>query len=217
MSTFPGSARAVPGAILGVEASNPLARIVLFQYNPDEVTRTVTPRPVPGGGSGASDSHRLWGSPTEKISMTLDLDATDGLEVGDPITATTGIAGRLAALEMLLHPSTATTLANTALLAAGTIEILPPDGPLTVLVLGPTRIVPVRVTSLTIREQAYSPALAPLRATADIDLDVLTPSDLLPTDAGFALAIAHRVVAETLASVSAVASAGATLSVSIGG
>ncbi|WP_298890046.1 hypothetical protein [uncultured Serinicoccus sp.] len=217
MGTFPGSARTVPGAIIGVEPTNPLARIVLFQYNPDEVTRTITPRAAPHGGSGASNAQRLWGSPSESISLTLDLDATDGLEVGDPIAATAGVAGRLASLEMLLHPPTATTIANTALLAAGTIEILPPDGPLTVLVLGPTRIVPVTVTSLTIREQAYSPALSPLRASVDVDLSVLTASDLSPTDAGFALSIAHQVVKESLASVAAVASAGAAASVSIGG
>ena len=49
--------------------------------------------------------------------MTVELDATDGLESGDPLAATTGVAGRLATLEMLLYPNTVTVVTNAALLA----------------------------------------------------------------------------------------------------
>lgn len=206
MGSFPGSPRTLPGAIVAVDPTSALSRLTLFQYNPDEVTRTLTPRTPPGGESSVAENHRLWGAPTETIAMTIEVDATDGLETRDPITATTGVAGKLAGLEMLLYPSTTKVIANTALLLAGTIEVLPPDAPLTVLVLGPTRVVPVQVRGLTVREQAFSTALVPIRASIDIDLQVLSYNDLPPTDAGFALFLAHQVVKETLATVSAVQS-----------
>ena len=65
---------------------SPLSRIVIFQYNPDSVTRTLRPR-APGGGAGggqATDAHRIWGAPQETIAMTVELDATDGLESVTP-------------------------------------------------------------------------------------------------------------------------------------
>lgn len=217
MSSFPGSPRTLPGAIVAVDPSSLLSRLVVFQYNPDEVTRTLTPRSAPGsGGSGASNTHRLWGAPTETISLSLDLDAADGLETGDPVAVTVGVAGRLAGLEMLLYPSSATIVANSALLLAGTLEILPPDGPLTVLALGPTRVVPVRLTRLVVREQAYSPALVPIRASVDVDLEVLSYDDLSPLDAGYALFLVHQVAQEALATVGAVGAA-VSASLSIGG
>lgn len=227
MSSFPGSPRTVLGAIVAVDPQSPLARTVIFQYNPDEVTRTLRPRAAPKGGPSASDARRIWGAPSESISMTVELDATDALESNAPLAATTGVAGRLAILEMLLYPNSVSVVTNTALLLAGTIEVLPPEAPLTVLVWGPGRVVPVRVESLTIREQAFNTGLVPIRASVDIALDVLSYNDLSPTDPGFFLFLAHHVLKETMASMAAVAGvAGAAVipgsgstsgSVSIGG
>jgi hypothetical protein len=217
MSSFPGSPRTMPGAIVAVDPLSPLARTVIFQYNPDEVTRSLRPRAAPTGGSSASDAHRIWGAPTESISMTVELDATDGLESGDPLAATTGVAGRLATLEMLLYPNTVTVVTNAALLLAGTIEVLPPEAPLTVLVWGPGRVVPVRVESLTIREQAFNTGLMPIRASVDVNLDVLSYNDLSPTDPGFALFLVHQVLKETMASVAAVASVAGAAASAVGG
>lgn len=214
MGSFPGTPRTLQGAVVAIDPRSPLSRAVVFQYNPDEVTRTLRPRAAPGAAGSAADAHRIWGAPSESIAMTIELDATDGLESGDPIAATTGVATSLSTLEMLLYPSTATVITNTALLLAGSIEILPPEGPLTVLVWGPGRAVPVRVESLTIREQAFDTALMPIRASVDLALDVLSYSDLTPTDPGFALFLVHQVVKETLATLGgarAVASIGTGL------
>ena len=49
MSSFPGSPRTLRGAIVAVEPRSPLSRIVIFQYNPDEVGRSLKPR---GAGAG---------------------------------------------------------------------------------------------------------------------------------------------------------------------
>jgi hypothetical protein len=203
MSSFPGSPRTLPGAIVGADPFNPLARVVVFQYNPDEVTRTVRPRTPPSGGS-AADAQRIWGAPTESIAMTIELDATNGLEAADPTTAAFGVGAKLAALEMLLYPNSAKVIVDTALLMAGTIEVVPPMGHLTILVWGTGRAVPVKVQSLTITEQAFSTKLAPIRASVAIALDVLTYDDLGPTNPGFALFLAHQVAKEALSNLGAI-------------
>jgi hypothetical protein len=208
MSSFPGSPRILRGAIVAVDPVSPLSRMVVFQYNPDQVTRTLRPRAAPAEqGAGPADAHRVWGAPVETIGMTVEVDATDQLANGDPIAATTGIAPQLSVLEMLLYPSSFTVVANAALLLAGTIEVLPPEGPLTVLVWGPGRAVPVRVESLTVTEQAFDPALFPTRASVELSAQVLSYNDLPPGDPGYALFLVHQVLKETLATVAGVSGA----------
>jgi hypothetical protein len=43
-ATFPGSPRLTKGAIVGVDKMNPLASIIVFQYNPDTLTRRLEAR-----------------------------------------------------------------------------------------------------------------------------------------------------------------------------
>src|SRR6185437_11870904 len=202
MGSFPGSPRILRGAIAAVSPLSPLSRIVIFQYNPAELRRTLRPRAAPAEQQvGPADAHRIWGAPTETITMTVEVDAADQLETGDLVAATTGIAPQLASLEMLLYPDSLQVIANTALMAAGTIEILPPEGPLTVLVWGPGRAVPIRVDSLEITEQAFAPSLVPIRASVALSMTVLSYDDLPITDPGYTLFLVHQVLKETLATV----------------
>ena len=46
MSTFPGSPRLIKGALIGIDPLNPLASIVVFQYNSDTMTRRLEARAV---------------------------------------------------------------------------------------------------------------------------------------------------------------------------
>lgn len=204
MDSFPGSPRTPRGAIVAVDPESPVLRVVFFQYNPDTVTRTLRPRGVPAEAQvGPADAHRVWGAPIETISMKIEVDAADQLERGGPVAAAVGIAPQLAALEMLLYPSTLQVIANTSLLLAGTIEILPPENPLTVLVWG-ARVVPVRLESLTVTEEAFDPALNPIRAAIDVSAQVLTYNDLPATDPGYALFLRHQVLQETMAATTGV-------------
>jgi hypothetical protein len=208
MGSFPGSPRILRGAIVAVTPLSPLSRIVIFQYNPNELRRTLRPRSAPSEQQvGPADAHRIWGAPTETITMTVEVDAADQLETGDLVAATTGIAPQLASLEMLLYPDSLQVIANTALMAAGVIELLPPEGPLTVLVWGPGRAVPVRLQDLTITEQAFDPGLFPTRATVEVSLQVLSYSDLPFSDPGYTLFLVHQVLKETMASVAGVTGA----------
>jgi len=197
MSSFPGTPRTVPGAIVAVDPGSGLSRAAVFQYNPDEVTRTLRPRSPSGG---AAEVDRVYGAPTQTIAMKVELDATDGLESGDPVATLTGVSAGLAVLEMLLYPSVSRVVTNTVLLAAGTIEVLPPRAPLAVLAWGPGLVVPVKLESVTVTEQAFDAAtLVPTRAAVDLSLQVLTYDDLAPTDPAHALFLAHQTVRERLA------------------
>lgn len=208
MGSFPGSPRTLRGAIVAVDPLSPLSRLVIFQYNPEKMVRTLRPRGAPAEQqTGPADAHRIWGAPTETITMTVEVDATDQLQTGDPVAAVSGIAPQLSALEMLLYPSSALVIANSALLLAGTIEVLPPEGPLTLLVWGPGRAVPVRLESLTITEEAFDPALFPIRASVELSVQVLSYNDLPPADAGYALFLVHQVLKETMATIAGVTGA----------
>jgi hypothetical protein len=199
MGTMSGTPRTLRGAIVAVSAARPLSRVVLFQYNPDEVSRTIQPRQTEAGGGQAqagAGAKSVAGAPSETVSLTAEIDAGDQLAASDPVAATLGILPQLSVLEMLLHPDSATVFARAAMMAAGTIEIVPVEKPLAVLVWGPARIVPIKLTNLQITEQAYSPTLQPIRASAQIAASVLTYDDLPIGDVGYGLSVAHLVAKE---------------------
>lgn len=206
MGSFPGSPRTLRGAIVAVDTASPLSRVVVFQYNPDTVTRTIGRRGAPAEAQvGPADAHRVWGAPIETITMKIEVDAADQLASGDQAAAAAGIGPQLAALEMLLYPSSYQVITNASLLLDGTIEILPPEGPLTVLVWGASRVVPVQLETLTITEEAFDPTLNPIRATVDMSVQVLTYNDLTVTDPGYALFLVHQVLKETMAATATLA------------
>lgn len=215
MGTPTSTPRPLRGAIVAVDPTSPLSRVVVFQYNPDEVSRSLEPA-GDGSGSGGGE-RRAWGAPRESISMTVELDATDQLDAGDPVAGALGIAPQLSVLEMLLHPSSARVITNTALMAAGAIEILPVELPLTILAWGPGRIVPVRISSLSITEQAFTSGLYPIRAGVDISADVLTYDDLSIADVGYGLYLAHLVAKEVMATSAVVGGAVGAVADAVGG
>lgn len=214
-SEFPGSPRLLKGAIIGLDPFNPLASVVVFQYNPETVTRSITPRYKAADGNRSAEALRLQGPPGETIQLTVEVDATDQLEDGNPLASALGVYPTLSALEMLVYPKSALVIANEVLAALGVIEVIPPQAPLTLLVWGPKRVLPVKLTSLSITEQAFDPRLNPIRAAVTLNLTVLTYQDLGLLSPGGALSMVHQVVKEVMATLG---SAGAmATSVSAGG
>ena len=199
------------GAIVGVDIFNPLASVVIFQYNPATLTRTLAPRTAGADSSARAEPLRLTGPPEEDISVEIEIDATDQLEVGDALASTAGIHPQLASLEMLVYPKTASVILNTALMLAGTIEVVPPEAPLTLFVWGPHRVVPVRITSFSITEEAYDSSLSPIRAKVTLGLRVLTYNDLPITNPGHALFLVHQVIKEAFATMGSVGNLAAAL------
>jgi hypothetical protein len=198
MTTFPGSPKTLKGAIVGIDRLNPLASVIVFQYNPDTLTRKLVAR-APAERGARSEAQRLHGAPAENIQLTVEIDATDQLEVASGDATSMGIHPQLAALEMLLYPKSSAVIANTVLAIAGTIEVLATEAPMTFLIWGPRRILPVRLSELNITEEAYDVNLNPIRAKVALGLRVLTYSDLPLTHPGYYAFLAHQLVKETMA------------------
>lgn len=217
MSSFPGSPKLFKGAIIGLDPFNPLASVVVFQYNPETLTRSIVAQTTGGGDADRGEALRLKGPPEETITLKVEIDASDQLEQAQAIATTMGIYPVLASLEMLTYPKSIPTIANEVLMAAGVIEVVPPEAPLTLFVWGIKRVLPVRLTSFSITEEAFDPNLNPIRASVNLGLRVLTYHDLGLLSPGGALFMAHQIVKEVMATINGVSTiAGAvTGSVSI--
>ena len=77
-------------------------------------------------------------------------------------------------METLVHPTSAQLSSQDALAAAGTLEIAPIETPLALFIWSRNRIVPVRVTELSITEEAFDPNLNPIRAKVSLTLRALS-------------------------------------------
>jgi hypothetical protein len=203
MSAFPGSPRVLKGGIvlLDPERFTVLPRgIIALQYNPDTLTRTLKIKGAEEGGD-RSEALRLTGPPVETIKLDAEIDAADQLEQPDQNQATVqhGIFPQLAVLETIVYPTSASLQSNFALAQQGTLEIMPMLAPFTLFVWSASRIAPVRITELSITEEAFDPALNPIRAKVSLGLRVLTVDDLSLADKSGGLYITYQQQKESLA------------------
>jgi hypothetical protein len=172
--------------------------IIEFQYNPEQVTRTLKPQPV-SDEPDRTEIFRLKGPPIETIRCTIDIDATNLLASSDATTLSYGIQPQLAALELLVYPTSQVLLANEALSFLGTIEILPMQSMLTLFVWSKSRVTPVLITDLDITEELFDGQLNPIRAKVALGMRVLNVNDVgFLTPAG-ALYMAYQIQKEALA------------------
>jgi hypothetical protein len=178
-SQFPRSPRLKKGGLAAYRLPSPVPVIIPFQYNPETVSRSLTARGS-GGTGGRGESNRVSGPPDETLTFTIEIDATDQLEQpgSNPGVVALGLHPVIAALETLMYPSFAEVVANEALALGGLGLIGAEQAPLTLLIWGAARVLPVRVESLTIKEQAFDANLNPIRVAADISLKVQTYRDL---------------------------------------
>lgn len=199
MSTFSRTPRTLKGAIVGIDsdASVP-ASVIVFQYNPDTLTRTLQPQTA-GDSGDRMEALRLKGAPIETLKLEAEIDATEDLENGDELATAHGIFPQLSALETLVYPKSALVVSNTTLLSRGTIEVMPPTAPFTLFIWGAKRVLPVRLVEFSITEEAYDINLNPIRARVSLGMRVLSYNDLSYTHPGYALFLSHQVVKETLA------------------
>jgi hypothetical protein len=206
-SEFPRSPKLLKGALVVFDSQKPgpPPRVIVFQYNPEQLTRSLTHRAAPPDpsdvGGAREDSLRVLGPPVESISLSIVLNATDQLEEPErnPEVVVSGLHPALAALELLLYPPSTQVLLNRTLAQAGRVQVCPADLPLTLLVWGKSRVVPVRLTSFSITEEAFDPALNPIQAKVDLGLRILTYMELKEDTLGFGAYIAYQSQKEVLA------------------
>ncbi|UQX88111.1 hypothetical protein M6D93_17720 [Jatrophihabitans telluris] len=181
MTHFPEAATPARGGfvLLDPVTGRPV-RTLAFQFNPDTLTRTLQPQ---GAGEEPGDRLevlRLKGPPHETLRFEAEFDATEQLAdpTRHPREAGNGLGPALAALELSLYPSVAALTSEDQLADRGMIEIAPLESALLVLVLGSKRVLPVRLTELSITEEAFDSALDPIRAKLSIGVRVLTVHDV---------------------------------------
>jgi hypothetical protein len=204
MTSFPGSPKLVRGALISYEPAGMIPQAVIFQYNPEMLTRTLKAQRT---GENSRET-KLTGPPGEEITLKIEIDAADQLEKPSENASAVllGINPQLAALEIMLYPKSKTVIARTILAQAGAVEVTS-DEPFTLFVWGPSRVLPVRITSFSITEQQYDPLLNPIAAEVSLTLEVLTYEDFKTTHIGFALFLAHQIVKETFAAIGSVSNA----------
>jgi hypothetical protein len=174
----------------------PVPNVTVFQYNPETLTHTWN-QPDRGAsaaspGTEAGNPLAVPGMPGEDFSLTVIFDSNQDIEDNVPVSAqlatVSGVYTRLAALEMMLYPVTGNSMsqllgqASAALGLGGsqTSTRTVPDStiPVVLFVWGPFRIVPVRITALSIVEKLYDTLLNPIHAEVQLKLRVLTPQEL---------------------------------------
>lgn len=189
------------GLVLIHPESAQVLRIIALQYNPETLTRGVQVQAAGGEGGNRSEPLRFKGPAVETLKLEADIDAADQLEFPDQHQAVVehGIQPQLAALELLAHPTAAQLLETDRQLSSGTLEIAPMEAPLTLFVWGRERILPVRLTDLSITEEAFDPALNPIRAKVNLGLRVLTVDDLGFAHKGGGLFMTYLAAKEQLA------------------
>jgi hypothetical protein len=145
---------------------------VAFQFNPTQMTRVFRSQEEATTPRRKGSALNAANPPFEDYSLKLEFDATDGLEVGGPITRGFGISSLLGRL------------------VGGAAASIPARRvPLVLFVWGPGRVTPVRLKSLTITETEFDELLNPIHATADLGFTVLRVADL-PRDQRVARAAA---------------------------
>jgi hypothetical protein len=153
---------------------------IILQYTPDQLSRTLAVQAVTGDTGDRTEPLRLKGPPTETFKLEAELDATDQLEAGETgsLAVQLGIFPQLASLESLITPSVQQISATDTLLGQGAVEVAPMEAPFALFVWSSQRIVPVRLTELTITEEAFDVDLNPIRARVSLGMRVLSVNDL---------------------------------------
>ena len=208
MTTFPNSPKLLKGGIVLVDPGSGAVRgAIALQYNPETLSRSFQIQAAGTEGGDRSQPLRIRGPAVESYKLEVVVNAIDQLEFPsqNPAAVEFGIQPQLALLESLVHPSSAQLLSNNALADSGALEILPMETLLTLFVWSKSRVVPVRVTELSITEEAFDPTLNPIQAKVSLGLRVLSVDDLGFQHKGGSLFMAYLQQKEQLAGLSSAA------------
>ncbi len=169
----------------GTDFLGPIPNVVIFQFNPETLTRTIQIPPRPSGAAARETTQA--GEPSiEKIALKAQFSAADGMGTGNVLARTMGVGPRLAALEKMVHPGGKLSgLIGAALDAIGDAVGLGGGGgegprqtiprekyPRILFIWGPFRVLPVVIESMSITELQYDFLLNPIQADVSIGLAV---------------------------------------------
>ena len=163
----------------------PLPNVVIFQFNPESLTRNIQIPPRPTGATSRETS-QAGETPVESISLTAHFSAADRLGQNDILARSFGIGPQLAALEQMVHPTgkisgmvgEAVDAIGAAIFGGGAAAPEQPipreQYPKILFIWGLTRVLPVIIDSMSVTEQHFDSRLNPIQAQIDLGLSVLT-------------------------------------------
>lgn len=174
----------------GSDFLGPLPNIVIFQFNPEQISRTINIPARNSGGSRAARTPEPRGAsrpPTETFTLNAHFSAADDLGRGGVLSVVPRLAGigpQLAALEKMVYPTNMLGgLLGAAVDAIG--DALGGDEeeeptrptpreqlPRILFIWGPWRVLPVQIQSLSITEQKFDFVLNPVQAEVQLGLAV---------------------------------------------
>lgn len=175
------------GALIeyGTDLIGPIPNVVIFQFNPESLTRSLQ---IPQRPTGATQRETTQaGERTfERISFKAHFSAANMLDEDKALAKMFGIGPQLSALEKMVLPSSKIAgLIGAALDAVGDAlgvgggddapaQPIPREKyPRILFIWGLTRVLPVTIDSMTITELEYDTVLNPLRAEVDLQLSVI--------------------------------------------
>lgn len=174
------------GALIeyGTDLIGPIPNVVIFQYNPESLSRVlqIPPRPT---GATQRETTQAGEHTFEKISFKAHFSAANLLADDKTLARTFGIGPQLSALEKMVLPSSklaglvgaAIDAIGSAISGGGATPAAQPipreKYPRILFIWGLTRVLPVTIDSMAIGELEYDAVLNPLRAEVDISLSVI--------------------------------------------
>lgn len=177
----------------GSDFLGPLPNVVIFQFNPETLTRVLQIPPRPGGPA-ARETTQAGEPPIERLTVRAEFDAADLKNDKNSLALTLGVGPQIAALEQMVRPSNAIGGAIGAALDAigGALGLgggaSAPEQPVPrekfpriLFIWGLTRVLPVIIESMTITELQYDALLNPTHAEVSIGLAVV-PVDRCSSD-----------------------------------
>jgi hypothetical protein len=178
------------GALIeyGTSLIGPIPNIVIFQFNPESLSRTlqIPTRPT---GPTQRETTQAGEKTFETITFKAHFSAANMLDENKALAKLFGIGPQLAALEKMVLPSAKIAgLIGAAIDAIGDAlgeggddapaQPIPREKyPRILFIWGLTRVLPVTIDSMSISELEYDAILNPLRAEVDITLSVINVDD----------------------------------------
>jgi hypothetical protein len=188
---FPRNVPLLKGALVSVDRTNSQNKTTVpFQYNPKQLTRTLKPNSY-GNKQRGTGTVRYAGAPEQTIGCEVELEAVGNEKTGDK-----GLLAYLAALELLLYPTSDEiesyrTDVNSAKRQAGS-----PLSPRLLFVWGPRRVLPVQLTEMKVTEILFNDRLSPIMAKVSLTMRLDGFSDIDGPD--YQLQLAHLKILEKL-------------------
>jgi hypothetical protein len=194
MPTYSQGPKLLKGAIVALDVSKPQQLTTIpFQYNPERVSRTLALPADQQSGGPPVRALRYKGPPSESFTLEAHLDAADALERGDATARTLGIYPQLFALEVLAYPASNQVIDTSRLADKGEVEVGSGyAAPLTILVWGPQRVVPVLLTNIQVEETNFDTHLNPIQAKVTLSLRALTYADVDKSHKAYSLFMAYQ-------------------------